>query len=226
MKIPTDGTWLDAHLLIMWLLLLPTALLGTRCVLACLQRDVGPSSQKRTELVKYLPCLSFSPASFCSRQLGSASRAYLAGAKRRATYEPSDDRLTSSSAHKMPLLGCHCGSEKGRGGHLGDDDCCSRILFVSACSLARVGVSLLRWSQLILYVVPVTHCFKRIVFSRFAWRVTPRNYLLLACHLTNATAQITQGARFVVSISRATLRGQRARLSFHLVIRCQAAIKR
>ncbi|PWN33292.1 UPF0041-domain-containing protein [Meira miltonrushii] len=36
-----------------------------------------------------------------------------------------------------------------------------------------------------------------IVFSRFAWRVIPRNYLLLACHATNATAQLTQGARFV-----------------------------
>lgn len=36
-----------------------------------------------------------------------------------------------------------------------------------------------------------------IVFSRFAWRVTPRNYLLLACHATNATAQIVQGGRFL-----------------------------
>lgn len=36
-----------------------------------------------------------------------------------------------------------------------------------------------------------------LVFSRFAWRVTPRNYLLLACHLTNASAQIVQGGRFV-----------------------------
>ncbi|PWN54180.1 UPF0041-domain-containing protein [Violaceomyces palustris] len=36
-----------------------------------------------------------------------------------------------------------------------------------------------------------------LVFSRFAWRVQPRNYLLLACHATNATAQIIQGARFV-----------------------------
>ncbi|CAO1635513.1 unnamed protein product [Jaminaea pallidilutea] len=36
-----------------------------------------------------------------------------------------------------------------------------------------------------------------IVFSRFAWRVTPRNYLLLACHLTNASAQLVQGGRFV-----------------------------
>ncbi|CAO1631898.1 unnamed protein product [Sympodiomycopsis kandeliae] len=36
-----------------------------------------------------------------------------------------------------------------------------------------------------------------LVFSRFAWRVTPRNYLLLACHATNASAQIVQGGRFI-----------------------------
>ncbi|KAF8898761.1 hypothetical protein BD779DRAFT_34905 [Infundibulicybe gibba] len=35
------------------------------------------------------------------------------------------------------------------------------------------------------------------VFMRFAWRVQPRNYLLFACHMTNATAQSIQGARFV-----------------------------
>ena len=29
-----------------------------------------------------------------------------------------------------------------------------------------------------------------------AWRVQPRNYLLFACHATNATAQTTQGVRF------------------------------
>lgn len=29
-----------------------------------------------------------------------------------------------------------------------------------------------------------------------AWRVQPRNYLLFACHLTNATAQSVQEARF------------------------------
>lgn len=29
-----------------------------------------------------------------------------------------------------------------------------------------------------------------------AWRVQPRNYLLFACHLTNALAQGIQGARF------------------------------
>ncbi|KAI0275083.1 UPF0041-domain-containing protein [Gloeopeniophorella convolvens] len=36
-----------------------------------------------------------------------------------------------------------------------------------------------------------------MVFMRFAWRVQPRNYLLFACHATNATAQLTQGYRFV-----------------------------
>ena len=30
-----------------------------------------------------------------------------------------------------------------------------------------------------------------------AWRVQPRNYLLFACHGTNATAQLIQSARFV-----------------------------
>ncbi|CAE6474760.1 unnamed protein product [Rhizoctonia solani] len=36
-----------------------------------------------------------------------------------------------------------------------------------------------------------------MVFMRFAWRVQPRNYLLFACHATNATAQTVQLARFV-----------------------------
>ncbi|KAI0257120.1 hypothetical protein BJV78DRAFT_12881 [Lactifluus subvellereus] len=36
-----------------------------------------------------------------------------------------------------------------------------------------------------------------MVFMRFAWKVEPRNYLLFACHATNATAQLTQGYRFV-----------------------------
>ncbi|PWZ02088.1 UPF0041-domain-containing protein [Testicularia cyperi] len=35
------------------------------------------------------------------------------------------------------------------------------------------------------------------VFMRFAWRVQPRNYLLFACHATNATAQFGQLARFI-----------------------------
>ncbi|KAI0724587.1 UPF0041-domain-containing protein [Cerioporus squamosus] len=36
-----------------------------------------------------------------------------------------------------------------------------------------------------------------MVFMRFAWRVQPRNYLLFACHATNATAQSIQAGRFV-----------------------------
>lgn len=33
--------------------------------------------------------------------------------------------------------------------------------------------------------------------SGLAWRVHPRNYLLFACHATNASAQTAQLARFV-----------------------------
>lgn len=33
--------------------------------------------------------------------------------------------------------------------------------------------------------------------ARVAWRVQPRNYLLFACHATNATAQSVQGLRFL-----------------------------
>ncbi|PVF94568.1 UPF0041-domain-containing protein [Serendipita vermifera] len=36
-----------------------------------------------------------------------------------------------------------------------------------------------------------------MVFMRFAWRVQPRNYLLFACHATNASAQLLNDARFV-----------------------------
>jgi len=36
-----------------------------------------------------------------------------------------------------------------------------------------------------------------MVFMRFAWRVQPRNYLLFACHATNASAQLLQGGRFI-----------------------------
>jgi len=65
--------------------------------------------------------------------------------------------------------------------------------------------------------VPFSHSMKSLVFMRFgtlhlflsfehtpthffppsAWKVQPRNYLLFACHATNATAQLTQGYRFV-----------------------------
>ena len=36
-----------------------------------------------------------------------------------------------------------------------------------------------------------------LIFMRFAWKVQPRNLLLLACHMTNECAQLTQGARFI-----------------------------
>merc|ERR1711990_908363 len=34
------------------------------------------------------------------------------------------------------------------------------------------------------------------LFARFAWMVTPRNMLLLACHLTNLTLQCVQMGRY------------------------------
>ncbi|CAG5129189.1 unnamed protein product, partial [Candidula unifasciata] len=36
-----------------------------------------------------------------------------------------------------------------------------------------------------------------ILFMRFAWKVIPRNLLLMSCHVTNEVAQLTQGARFI-----------------------------
>ncbi len=32
-------------------------------------------------------------------------------------------------------------------------------------------------------------CFYSLLFMRFAWRVQPRNYLLLACHTSNECVQ-------------------------------------
>lgn len=46
-------------------------------------------------------------------------------------------------------------------------------------------------TSLTLYWLAYTHC------CLAAWRVQPRNYLLFACHFTNATAQSIQDARFV-----------------------------
>ncbi|KZC14132.1 Mitochondrial pyruvate carrier 1, partial [Dufourea novaeangliae] len=36
-----------------------------------------------------------------------------------------------------------------------------------------------------------------MVFMRFAWKVQPRNLLLLACHFVNSCAQLTQGYRYI-----------------------------
>jgi len=43
----------------------------------------------------------------------------------------------------------------------------------------------------------VALCLYSMIFMRFAWKVQPRNLLLLACHITNECAQLTQGYRFV-----------------------------
>lgn len=43
----------------------------------------------------------------------------------------------------------------------------------------------------------VALCLYSAVFMRFAWKVTPRNLLLLGCHMTNFCAQAGQGGRFV-----------------------------
>jgi len=40
-------------------------------------------------------------------------------------------------------------------------------------------------------------CFYSMAFMRFAWKVQPRNLLLLACHMTNECAQLAQLGRFV-----------------------------
>lgn len=36
-----------------------------------------------------------------------------------------------------------------------------------------------------------------LLFMRFAWMVTPRNYLLLACHASNEVAQLYQLSRYI-----------------------------
>lgn len=45
-------------------------------------------------------------------------------------------------------------------------------------------------------VIPAL-CMYSLVFMRFAWKVQPRNMLLFGCHITNFSAQATQGGRFV-----------------------------
>ncbi|XP_076418207.1 mitochondrial pyruvate carrier 1-like protein [Peromyscus maniculatus bairdii] len=39
--------------------------------------------------------------------------------------------------------------------------------------------------------------FYSMAFMCFAYRVQPRNYLLMACHLTNVVAQSIQGSRYL-----------------------------
>lgn len=40
-------------------------------------------------------------------------------------------------------------------------------------------------------------CCYSLLFMRFAYKVQPRNWLLFACHLTNESAQLVQGARLI-----------------------------
>ncbi|CAB0033911.1 unnamed protein product [Trichogramma brassicae] len=40
-------------------------------------------------------------------------------------------------------------------------------------------------------------CLYSLCFMRFAWKVQPRNLLLLGCHFTNEGAQLTQYYRFL-----------------------------
>jgi hypothetical protein len=48
-----------------------------------------------------------------------------------------------------------------------------------------------------LWYVNFLSCVDTSTHSFSAWKVDPRNYLLFACHVTNTTAQLTQGYRFV-----------------------------
>lgn len=41
----------------------------------------------------------------------------------------------------------------------------------------------------------VALCIYSALFMRFAWMVQPRNYLLLACHISNETVQLIQLSR-------------------------------
>lgn len=40
-------------------------------------------------------------------------------------------------------------------------------------------------------------CIYSATFMRYSMAVTPKNYLLLLCHVVNEGAQITQGYRFL-----------------------------
>ncbi|EKX48270.1 hypothetical protein GUITHDRAFT_86074 [Guillardia theta CCMP2712] len=46
----------------------------------------------------------------------------------------------------------------------------------------------------------VAMCIYSGLFMRFAWKVIPRNYLLLACHVSNETVQATQLSRKIMDM--------------------------
>lgn len=51
--------------------------------------------------------------------------------------------------------------------------------------------------SILISFLPTALVLYSCVFMRFAWKVQPRNMLLFACHLTNASAQSIQGGRFL-----------------------------
>ena len=40
-------------------------------------------------------------------------------------------------------------------------------------------------------------CVYSLLFMRFAWMITPRNYILLACHASNECVQLNQMRRYL-----------------------------
>ena len=45
-------------------------------------------------------------------------------------------------------------------------------------------------------------CVYSLLFMRFAWMITPRNYLLLACHASNECVQLNQLRRWASARER------------------------
>lgn len=78
-------------------------------------------------------------------------------------------------------------------------------LYFSCCTAERANANTsshpTEWSSCVsvrLPTLPSKHNLTNPLHSTHtAWRVQPRNYLLFACHATNATAQSIQDARFV-----------------------------
>jgi type II secretory pathway component PulF len=62
-------------------------------------------------------------------------------------------------------------------------------VFLGICCLVEILISCL-------LLVLVAMCIYSALFMRFAWMVQPRNYLLLACHVSNETVQLYQFSRW------------------------------
>jgi hypothetical protein len=53
-------------------------------------------------------------------------------------------------------------------------------------------------------------CVYSALFMRFAWMITPRNHLLLACHVCNEAVHLNQGRRLYTSRAAAAALAQPA----------------